>query len=107
MGDRWGLSGRVLAGLGGTAVDEYSLDERYRPTYLQLLVRFRQSDGVTLAIGGGLWGFGERFEGEDGFVWWGPHYLAVEALASRALAGASAPWCRCRSARPYLLAWKF
>lgn len=83
-GGRWGVTGRALAGLGGTTVDEHGVYERYRPTYLQVLARFRPTDSMILGIGGGLLGHGERFEGGGSFDWH-PHLLAVEALHSRTL----------------------
>ncbi len=68
--------------LGGTAVDEHGVHERHRPTYLQLLARFRATDSVILGVGGGLWGYGERFDGGSSYGWH-PHLLAVEALHAR------------------------
>ena len=83
-GTRWGVSGRLLTGFGGTAVNESTVYERSRPTYVQLLARFRRRSGVVFAIGGGLMGFDEQDQphlgGESRFVW-GGHLLAVEALA--------------------------
>lgn len=81
---RWGVTGRVLAGLGSRAVDEPGVRERYRPTYLQLLARFRATDSLTVGIGGGLLGYGERFEDVSHYGWH-PHLLAAEVLVSRAL----------------------
>lgn len=84
-GGRWGVTGRALAGLGGTPVDEHGVYERYRPTYLQVLARFRPTDSMILGIGGGLLGYGERFDDGGSNFGWHPHLLAVEALHSRTL----------------------
>ena len=86
-GGRWGVTGRALAGLGGVTVYEDGMYEYefYRPTYLQVLAQFRATDSVILGVGGGLWGYGERFDGGGSRYGWHPHLLAVEALHSRTL----------------------
>ena len=40
---------------------------------------------MILGVGGGLWGYGERFDGGGSRYGWHPHFLAVEALHSRTL----------------------
>ena len=76
---RWGVAGRAMLGLGGLLVGEYS-GYRRRPSYFQILARYRAEDGVHFGIGGGLIAFEE-----DGRIGFGMHLLGAEALVSRRL----------------------
>lgn len=84
VGDRWGVAARGLIGLGGVLRGTTSDIERRRPTYFQILVRYRAvgsgRSGLHVGIGGGLWGYIQ----DDHFDF-GPHFLGLEALGSRAL----------------------
>ena len=67
-----------MVGLGGLLADEFT--ERRRPSYFQILARWRADDGVHWGIGGGLitWFENGRFGGAG-------HVLAGEALVSKRL----------------------
>ena len=82
--DRWGIAARGLLGLGGVLRGHAGV-ERRRPTYLQVLVRYRSvgpgGTGLHVGLGGGLWGWTT----EDGSHDYGLHLLGLEALASKTL----------------------
>ena len=82
--DRWGVAARGLIGLGGVLRGTTWDIERRRPTYFQVLVRYRAvgsgRSGLHVGIGGGLWG-----DIQDDHFDFGPHFLGLEALRSRAL----------------------
>ncbi len=82
-GDRWGVGGRGLFGLGGLLQGHAGI-ERSRPTYVQLMFRYRRINpegvGFIVGIGGGLMGWYDEF-GFDA----GAHLLNVEVLGSKAL----------------------
>ena len=84
VSDRWGVAARGLIGLGGVLRGTTWDIERRRPTYFQILVRYRAvgsgRSGLHVGIGGGLWGYIQN----DDFDF-GPHLLGLEALGSRAL----------------------
>ena len=84
VSDRWGVAARGLLGLGGVLRGTTWDIERRRPSYFQILVRYRAfgsgRSGLHVGIGGGLWGYIQ----DDHFDF-GPHFLGLEALASRAL----------------------
>ena len=84
VSDRWGVAARGLIGLGGVLRGTTWDVERRRPTYFQILVRYRavgsERNGLHVGIGGGLWGYIQ----DDHFEF-GPHFLGLEALGSRAL----------------------
>ena len=85
------------------------LEQSYRPTYLQLLARFRATDSVILGVGGGLWGYGKRFD-DGGSYGWHPHLLArhsrtlTDRLSLRLGVGAVPP---VHVHPTVLLAWEF
>ena len=84
VSNRWGVAARGLIGLGGVLRGTTTDIERRHPSYFQMLVRYRAVDsgrsGLHVGIGGGLWGYiqDSRFD-------FGPHFLGLEALGSRAL----------------------
>ena len=75
LGDRWGVAGRLLAGIG-----EPTYEEQPRPTYIQVLAQFRSKRTETIewrfGFGGGLMRWKEV---------WGPHLLAVETFVAARL----------------------
>ena len=81
---RWGVAGRAMLGLGGVLVDEFGAAarrrERRRPSYFQILARYRVEDGVHFGIGGGLIAWEQH-----GRIRFGMHLLGAEALVSRRL----------------------
>ena len=93
LNDRWGIAGRVLVGIGSNRPDEHAVVERRRPTYVQVTARYRAaSTGKTtwhVGFGGGMMWAGETVRYRQGITAekyrWGPHYVALEALASRAV----------------------
>lgn len=82
--DRWGVAARALVGLGGVLRGHAGV-ERRRPTYIQVLVRYRSvgpgGTGLHVGIGGGLLGWTT----EDGSHEYGLHLLGLEALATKSL----------------------
>ena len=74
VSDRWGVAARGLIGLGGVLRGTTWDVERRRPTYFQILVRYRavgsERNGLHVGIGGGLWGYIQ----DDHFEF-GPHFL--------------------------------
>ena len=81
---RWGVAGRAMLGLGGLLVDEFGTADRRRarrrPSYFQVLARYRAEGGVHFGIGGGLVAWEE-----NGRIAFGMHLLGAEALVSRRL----------------------
>ena len=77
---RWGVAGRAMLGLGGVLVAEFSGGDRRRPSYFQILARYRAENGVHFGIGGGLMAWEQ-----DGRIGFGAHLLGAEALVSRRL----------------------
>ena len=85
--ERWGVSGRMMAGLGSVNPDEFGVIERRYPMYFQALLKYRTQESgggsMHVGIGGGIvawsetrdFGHGDKFKG-------GLHILAVEALRS-------------------------
>ena len=84
VSDRWGIAARGLLGLGGVLRGHAGV-ERRRPTYFQVLVRYRSvgpgGSGLHVGLGGGLWGWTT----EDGSHEYVLHLLGLEALASKSL----------------------
>lgn len=84
ISDRWGIAARGLLGLGGVLRGHAGI-ERRRPTYFQVLVRYRSvgpgGSGLHVGLGGGLWGWTT----EDGSHEYVLHLLGLEALASKSL----------------------
>lgn len=82
--DRWGVAARGLVGLGGVLRGHAGV-ERRRPTYFQVLVRYRSvgpgGTGLHVGIGGGVLGWTT----EDGSQEYVPYLLGLEALASKSL----------------------
>ena len=76
---RWGVTGRAMVGLGGLLADDHG-NERRRPSYFQILAKWRADDGVHWGIGGGL-----ITVSENGRLLVGGPGLAAEALVSKRL----------------------
>ena len=88
----WGVSGRVLVGIGSLGPEDDWTLERNRLTYLHALVRYRRAltrnYDLHVGFGGGLLSWRETFDGGDAVrsemaLW--PHWGAVEVLVSRAV----------------------
>ena len=89
----WGVSGRVMVGLGSGHPDEPGVVERRHPMYFQVLLRYRTQEpdgnGMHVGIGGGVMTYGQTGDLGYGdgrtieeFKYGGVHILAVEALRS-------------------------
>ena len=86
-GEKWGVAGRVMVGLGAGRPDEPGIVERRYPTYYQIHLRYRTQEpgggSSHFGFGGGVMTFSETLDRGDGpreeFHLW-LHLLAVEAL---------------------------
>ena len=89
----WGVSGRVMVGLGSGHPDEPGVVERRHPMYFQVLLRYRTQEpgggSMQVGIGGGVMTYGQTWDLGYGdgrtieeFKYGGVHILAVEALRS-------------------------
>lgn len=93
LGDRWGIAGRVLVGIGSNRPEESAVVERRSPTYVQVTVRYRaastEKTTFHVGFGGGVDRVSETVRYGQGITAAkyrsGPHYLALEALSSRAV----------------------
>ena len=93
LSDRWGIAGRVLVGIGSNRPDESAVVERRWPTYAQVTVRYRvastEKTALHVGFGGGVDRVSETVRYGQGITAEkhrsGPHYVALEALSSRAV----------------------
>lgn len=90
-GERWGVTGRFLAGIGSARVDPVTVRDRL--TYIQVLARYRVDVGrskLLLGFGGTVVGVRERLRlpdwHEDFYGWDGLYIYTGEALLSVPLA---------------------